>query len=163
MKWNEFVKSIAELYKAGKTEEEISQELGGSLLEGRGKVKRVENDSEYTPFIQVNMPRITVPHGRKKIVANFLCLNFSSLTTSQVEGYREGTSINFKTHIIFKNGPFPGISIFEYDDEKESLLCLVPRIVKLPNKAKHNRPCKKTYGPDLAGAWPVLSALRPYS
>ena len=119
MNWNEFVEKIAELYKSGKSEDEISDLLGGTLIEDSGTIERIETNSEYTPFIQLNMSCVTVPYEKKKIIGNFLCLNFGSLKPSQVAGYSKGAVINFKTRIIYRNGPFPGVSVSEFEDEKE--------------------------------------------
>lgn len=124
MKWNEFIEKIAEMYKAGKSEDEISDSLGGSVIEDNGAIERIETNSEYTPFIQLNMPSISIPHGNKEIVSNFLCLNFSTLKPIQVEGHSKGSIINFRTRIIYKNGPFPGISVSEFEDEKEIIIML---------------------------------------
>ena len=123
--WNDLIHEISKLYVSGKTEAQISFKLAGATLIDSGNIERVETDSSLaSPFIQVNMQAVTVPLKNKLIVGNFLTLNFSHLDKKNADEYKKGMPIKFKTSIIEANGPFPGVEISEFDDEKEILIML---------------------------------------
>lgn len=123
--WAELINEIAKMYISGLDESEISSKLAGSYLSGCGEVERVEIDSTVaSPFIQLNMPRVEVPHHDKVISGDFLALNFSELNVDEIGALTTGTSVSFNTRIIKSNGPFPGVGISEFDDEKEISIML---------------------------------------
>lgn len=116
------IESITRMYISGDDEKHISRVLGGSILEDQGMIERIETYSQYTPFIQLNMPKIATPFGTKNIIANFLCLNFKLLAPEMIKGLRKRSSIKFRTLIQSANGPFSGISISEFEDENEIII-----------------------------------------
>ena len=121
--WEKLVVEISEMYISGLGEVEISSNLAGSVLVGTGVIERIETDASVAaPFIQLNMPRVEVQHNEKVFVADFLALNFNELYPLRVKHLSKGANISFKTTIIKSNGPFPGISISECEDEKEILI-----------------------------------------
>ena len=123
--WAELINEIAKMYISGLSESEISSKLAGSYLSGCGEVERVETDSTIaSPFIQLNMPRVEVPHRSKFISGNFLALNFSEKNVDEIGILTKGNSVSFKTRIIKSNGPFAGVGISEFDDEKEISIML---------------------------------------
>lgn len=121
--WTEFIRAISELYATGKTEIEISQELGGSNLAGIGMIERVETDTAHAPpFIQVRMPRVEIPIKQKVIIADFLCLNFDELMPGSERLLKNGKALQFVTEIIESNGPFPGIAVTEHVAENKVIV-----------------------------------------
>ena len=123
--WAELINEIARTHISGLGESEISSKLAEASLSGCGEIERVEIDSTIaSPFIQLNMPRIEVSHHDKVITGNFLALNFSAVNVDDLDGLEKGTSISFSTRIIKSNGPFPGVGISEFDDEREILIML---------------------------------------
>jgi hypothetical protein len=123
--WKELIHEISKLYISGMTEAQISSELAGVTLIDSGKIERVETDSTIAlPFIQVNMKAVEIPHRNKLVVGNFLALNFAQLDKRNIAEYKKGMPISFKTSIIESNGPFPGVGISEFDNEKEILIML---------------------------------------
>lgn len=122
--WNDFVKRAADLYISGKDEGEISKEFSGDEIVGLGIVDNIDTDPKYTQFIQVVMPRIEIPYKDKVIVCDFICLNFEKLTENDVRGLKSGRKINFTTELVEGNGPFPGISMSEF--EEDEMIIIMP-------------------------------------
>ena len=77
--WNELINKITDMYTLGKSEAQISEQLSNSVLFDIGIVERVIINSEYSGFIQLNMPRIKIPYQNKIIIGDFLALNFTTL------------------------------------------------------------------------------------
>jgi hypothetical protein len=123
--WSEFINEVSEKYISGMGESEISEKLAGSYLTGCGTIDRVETDSSIaSAFIQLNMPRVEVPSLEKVIVGDFIALNFSELDEEMLKGRSDGDSLSFTTRIIKSNGPFPGVGVSEFEDEREILIML---------------------------------------
>lgn len=123
--WKEAVDEIIRLYVSGGDSASISDELAGAIISGEGTIEHVETDSSVaSAFIQLNMPRVEVPYKKKLICANFLALNFSEFGEQEIKEYSKGSTLSFVTTLMKSNGPFPGIEISEFEDEKEILIML---------------------------------------
>jgi len=132
--WESFINSIALDFDKGASDEDLTNKYGGSEVIWEGKITEIKLDEEFSPGVQLEMPKISIPLNNGKVLeADYLFLNTDAQTKNTWLKAGVGDFVSFKTLISLGDGPFPGISI---SIDEEDILAL-PLIGTYNSRKEH--------------------------
>lgn len=124
--WREFVRAVAEAYRSGATDAEVTQKFGGSKVHWIGVVTELRLDDRLAyRGLQMRMSRIEVPltDGRR-IVCDALYVGVDTSTEWTWEGTEAGDRVEFEAKIASYDGNYYSIEL-DADDEGDECVLLV--------------------------------------
>jgi hypothetical protein len=110
--WKAFVDHIASLRAAGRSDQEICEELAGKRVSFEGRIETFMLDDDCAPGLQMRMTPVTASLPRGKVLrTSFVGLNLERRDISSWKRFAIGDRIRFTGAVSLSSGIMPGIWI----------------------------------------------------
>jgi hypothetical protein len=119
MEWTAFVPYVAEKFRNGQSDREVSARLAGMRVEWAGIVQELRRRGSEIWSIAVDMPRISIPLGNgNSFEGDFVSLPVKDAQLeAKAHSLSPGDKIAFSATIVQNDGLFPSVG-FVIDEEQ---------------------------------------------
>ncbi len=121
--WARFVESVIASHDAGADEEALSRQFGNHQVRWRGTVVSVDLEVEFSPSVVVSMGKetSTLANGYE-FFSDHLAVAVEASGRETWRDVRPGSEVAFRCDLRVSNGPFAGIKVSAFEQEREAYL-----------------------------------------